>query len=353
VHGWLEISPAEIVRNARALALRVAPAALCAVVKSNAYGHGLVPISRVLAEAGIPGLRLGIFSVDEGLGLRESGLDADILLLGPPADDEFAAASEAGLECAVFSGDDVLRYPRGTAVHVKIDTGVARFGIGPADAAKTMESCREAGLRIAGVYSHLANAEDLDETFTLRQLERLASVARPDGVIAHIAASAAAIMWPQTRLDMVRCGIALYGHWPSAPVQEAGAASGLALAPALRWFAPVVQTRDVAAGDSVGYGCDFVPARSTRIAVLPVGYADGLPRAAGGGKLAVAIRGSRAPVVGRICMNACMLDVTDAALDVRRGDVAEFGIDDVASAADTISYEILARLPASLERRYS
>jgi alanine racemase len=351
MHAWLEIDLGDVARNARELALRVAPSSLCAVVKSNAYGHGLVPVSRAISSAGIPGLRFAVFSAGEASALRSAGISEPVLVVGPVADDELQAAAEARLECAVLCEEDVGRYPAGTRVHVKVDSGVARFGVHVSRAARTIDACDQSSLQVAGIYSHLANAEDLDEAYTLAQVARLRTVAR-EGIMTHIAASAAAIMWPSTRLDMVRCGIALYGRWPSPAVRSAAASSGFTLLPALRWFAPVVQTRDVAAGDPVGYGCEFVPERPSTIAVLPLGYADGLPRAAADGGLHVTIRGARFSVVGRICMNACMVDVTDAVPLVVRGDVAQISVDDVARAAGTIDYEILARLPASLERRY-
>jgi alanine racemase len=349
----LEIDLDAIVQNARGLAARVAPSVFCAVVKSNAYGHGLVPVGKALSAAAILGIRFAVFSAEEGVLLRDAGIAAPILIVGPVADDELADVADAGIECPVLDETDAARYRTGTGVHVKVDTGVARFGIRPERVAIAIEGCRAAGLRVAGVYSHLANAEDLDEAFTSRQVGVLRSAPAPDGALKHIAASAAAIMWPQTRLDMVRCGISLFGHWPSAAVRSNDASSGCSLTPALRWVAPVVQTRVVAAGETVGYGCDFVAQRPTTVAVLPLGYADGLPRAAGGARLLVSIGAARAPVIGRICMNACMLDVTDAVPGVRRGDVALLDVDDVARAAGTINYEILARLPASLERRYT
>ena len=350
---WLEIRASSVVANARALAARVGPSALCAVVKSNAYGHGLVPIGNALSKAGIPGLRLAVFTAAEALELRDSGIGAPLLVLGPQSDDEIRRLAQSGISCALVDEADAVRYPRGASVHVKIDTGVGRFGASAREAATAIEALTAAGVRVDGIYSHLANAEDLDERFTTTQLERLLSVPAPDGAARHIAASAAAIMWPRTRLGMVRCGIALYGHWPSDAVRDADASRGLTLSRALRWFAPVVQVRDVPEGTTVGYGCEFVARRPTTIAVLPLGYADGLPRAAGGGELRVKVGDATAPVAGRICMNASMIDVTDVRPAVARGDVAEIDVDDVARSAGTIAYEVLARLPESVERIYS
>jgi len=350
---WLEISPNALIANARALAARVAPSALCAVIKSNAYGHGLVPVGKALSEAGIGALRLGVFTPAEAFELREAGVAAPLIVLGPQEDADIERLSRLGVELALTDDLDAGRYRRGAAVHVKIDTGVGRFGGTATGARRTIEQCESAGVRIAGIYSHLANAEDLDERFTATQLERLLAVQAPAGALRHIAASAAAIMWPSTRLDMVRCGIALYGYWPSEAVRTADAARGLTLERALRWFAPVVQVRDVPEGTTVGYGCEFVAKRPSTIAVLPLGYADGLPRTAGSGALSVHFGDAPAPVAGRICMNACMIDVTDVRPHVVRGDVAQLDVDDVAHAAGTIAYEILARLPESLDRIYT
>jgi alanine racemase len=350
---WLEIRPDALVANARALAARVSPSALCAVIKSNAYGHGLVPVGKALSEAGIVHLRLGVFTPAEAYELRDARVAAPLIVLGPQDDADIERLSRLEVELALTDDLDAARYRKGAVVHVKIDTGVGRFGGTTSGALKTIELCKSAGVRVAGVYSHLANAEDLDERFTASQLERLLAVPAPAGALRHIAASAAAIMWPATRLDMVRCGIALYGYWPSEAVRAADSARGLKIEHALRWFAPVVQVRDVPEGTTVGYGCEFVAKRPSTIAVLPLGYADGLPRAAGSGALSVRVGDVTAPVAGRICMNACMVDVTDVRPNVARGDVAELDIDDVAQAAGTIAYEVLARLPESLERIYT
>ena len=370
--SWLEVDLATIATNARALAQRAAPASLCAVIKANAYGHGLVPVARALENAKLPGLRLGVFSLAEAAELLDRGIDTPIQVLGPVDEDALNEAAELQLEVALLDERLCEAFAQcGVAAHLKIDTGLNRFGVAHDRAPAVLQHCRVLGVNIVGIYSHLANAEDLDRDFTRKQVERLRRVAvefirpsagRKDSITPslHIAASAAAMMWPETRLDMVRCGIALYGAWPSPEVYAymAGEAPAFELAPALRWYAPIVQIRDVLAGESVGYGRAFVATRDCRIAMLPLGYADGLPRAAGAGKARVRIRGAKAPaasfapIVGRICMNVCMLDVTDVAAQTALGDIVELDVDDVARAAGTINYEVLAALPAHLERRY-
>lgn len=353
MRSWLEIDLHAVQANARALAAMARPATLCAVVKSNAYGHGLIPVARALAGTGIDGLTFAVFAADEAFRLRDAGVSLPILVVGPVDDDELPEAADRRIDVPLLVAEDVRRFAGSRiAAQIKIETGISRFGIGPADAPRVLDACDNAGVVIAGVYSHLANAEDLDVAFTSLQRERLLAAAGARRCRRHIAASAAAILWPQMRLDMVRCGIALFGRWPSEAVREASDGS-IDLKPALRWRAPIAAVREVASGESVGYGRDFVASRQTRIAVLPLGYADGLPRAAGDGRAQITIGTSRAPIVGRVCMNACMIDVTDVRPRPQPRDAIDLDIDDVARAAGTIDYEILARLPAHVERRYA
>jgi len=362
-HAWLEIDRATLVANARALARKVSPASLCAVVKSNAYGHGLDVVARTLAGAGIDGLRFGVFSASEAFAVRQTGIEHPIVVLGPTAESDLARAASQRLELALLDESVSEAFARHRVrAHVKFDTGTNRFGIPLARAAHALRRLRDLKVDVVGLYSHLADAEDIDKPFTLQQVESLLGVVHANlensyftDAKTHIAASAAAMMWPETRLDMVRCGIALYGAWPSNEVHAvmAGDDPSFELRPALRWYAPVAQVRDVPKGQSVGYGRAFVAQRDSRIAVLPLGYADGLPRATGCGRLRVQLPAGAAPTAGRICMNACMLDLTDLPGPVKIGERVEVDIDAAARAAGTINYEILARLPAHLERRYT
>ena len=369
MQSWLDVDLGAVARNAGRLAERVAPARLCAVVKSNAYGHGLERVARALAQSQIPELRFGVFACAEAATLRDAGIRQPIFVMGSADQGELDDAAFLDLEFALLDEADVDAFARRRIrAHVKVETGTRRFGMIPQTAARVVKQAADSGARVVGVYSHLANAEDLDEAFTQRQLDTLLGVVRDlrsrdastfGPVLHHIAASAAAMMWPNTRLDMVRCGIALYGAWPSSEVRERmrREAPNFTLEPALRWFAPIVQLKDVAAGEPVGYGCAYSPDRDSKIAVLPLGYADGLPRAAGNGNFAIRVRGAggagfRAPIVGRICMNVCMADVTEAMPQSKRGDVVELDVEELAAAAATINYEILARLSPTLQRRY-
>jgi alanine racemase len=251
-------------------------------------------------------------------------------------------------------------------VHAKIDTGVTRLGLDASAAPAALAAyLTNPALELAGAFTHLAAAEELESAYTLAQLERftramepLASTLAARGVVRHAAASAAAMLFPKLRLDMIRAGIATYGIWPSSETRHA-VVHALELEPALGWTTDLVVVRDVEAGRSVGYGCTYRATRPSRIGVLPIGYAEGLPRALSGTGTAL-VGGRRVPFVGRICMNMSFIDVTDVpnvrtgarvTLLGRDGDV-RIGANDLADAAGTIGYEILARLPSEMPRVY-
>jgi alanine racemase len=357
--------------NVARLGALAAPARYAAVVKANAYGHGLVPVARALA-----GLASAfcVYRAAEAVDLRDAGISEPILVLGPLDGAEVEAAHAARAAIALWSAggfrSDLRRLASATgrpvAVHAKIDTGVTRLGIDAASAPAALAAMLDdSALAFEGVFTHLAAAEELESAFTLAQLERFSAALAPvapalaaRGAVRHAAASAAAMLFPKLRLDMIRAGIATYGVWPSGETRHA-AAHALELEPALAWTTDLVVVRDVEAGRSVGYGCTFSTARASRIGVLPIGYAEGLPRALSSAGFAL-VRGRRVPFVGRVCMNMSFVDVTDVP-DVRTGDrVTLIGTDgaeridanELAEAAGTIGYELLARLPAEVPRRY-
>jgi alanine racemase len=357
--------------NVARLAALAAPARYAAVVKANAYGHGLAPVARALARSVAA---FCVYRADEAVALRDAGIATPILVLGPLASDELEAAIGADAAIALWSEGAFLRdvekhakrNGRAVPVHAKIDTGVTRLGLDASAAPAALAAyLGNPVLEFAGVFTHLAAAEELESAYTLAQLDRFSRALEPHatalaerGVVRHAAASAAAMLFPKLRLDMVRAGIATYGIWPSSETRHA-AAHTLELEPALTWTTDLVVVRDVEAGRSVGYGCTFHTSRPSRIGVLPIGYAEGLPRALSGNGTAL-VGGRRVPFVGRICMNMSFVDVTDVP-NVRTGarvtlvgsDGAErIGANDLADAAGTIGYEILARLPAEMPRVY-
>jgi alanine racemase len=220
-------------------------------------------------------------------------------------------------------------------------------------------------LEVRGVYTHLAAAEELESEYTLRQLEtfraaleQVEAVLRERGARRHAAASAAAMLYPALRLDLVRAGIALYGIWPSEQTRSA-VNGAIELEPALTWTTKLVVVREVEAGRAVGYGCTFHTARPSRIGVLPIGYAEGLPRSASPGA-EVLVAGRRVPIVGRICMNMAFIDVTDVpeahpgtrVTLVGRDGTERIDPNELAERAGTIGYELVTRLPAEVPRVY-
>ncbi|MGD0475445.1 MAG: alanine racemase [Candidatus Velthaea sp.] len=363
----LIVDLAAIGANIRALRSLVAPARVAAVVKANAYGHGLVPVARAI-ECDVD--RLCVYELAEAVALRDAAVTAPIHVLGPIA--------PADLEIAHAAGAQVTLWDRGTyaaqvastarrrrapfAVQAKIDTGVTRLGVAVAEAPQALQRyAAQPEYTLAGVFSHLAAAEEIASTFTRDQLSAFerATAAFDPAVERHIAASAAAMLWPQTRLGAVRAGIAIYGIWPSRPTEAIMRERGLRLIPALTWRTTIVAIHDVPADTSVGYGCTFRTTRPSRIAVLPIGYAEGLPRSASNrGWLLVA--GRRVPLVGRVCMNMAFVDVTDVPHAGPRAVVTLIGSDgderidaeEAAGWAGTIAYELVTRIPAHVPRRY-
>jgi alanine racemase len=368
VDAEIAVDLGAIVRNAEALATLVAPARLTAVVKANAYGHGLVEVARALAPHCA---RLCVYALDEAFALRESGVAAPLHVMGPVRAADLDAAQAADVQLTLWDrgsyAADVAAVARRrgerVAVHAKIDTGVVRLGLEARDAPAALAryaATRE--LDLVGAFTHLAAAEELDSTFTHEQLARfVAATGELDArVERHVAATAAAILWPETRLDAVRCGIGLYGIWPSDESEALMRARGLVLQPALQWRTRIVALHDVEPGTTVGYGRTWRAERASRIATLPIGYAEGLPRSAGNAAAAL-VRGVRVPVVGRICMDMAFLDVTDVPTAVPGDRVTLIGTDgdqtitaeELAHACGTIGYEIVARLPANVPRAYA
>ncbi len=371
---WIEISASALRHNIglfRGLLGR--RTGVLAVVKANAYGHGLEQVARVCAEERIDWF--GVHAADEVRALRGLGHRQPILVMGYLTPAQMAETVDPGVH-VLLSSREVLqalaaharRLGAPISVHVKVDTGTHRQGVAPEEAAELARAARAAGLVVAGVATHFANIEDTtDHGYAFAQLGRfrdaVAAVEAAVGRVtwAHAACSAAALLFREADFSLVRVGISLYGHWPSKETYlswllEHGR-DGVKLRPSLAWRARVGQLKDVPAGAPIGYGLTFRPTRATRLAVLPVGYADGYPRALSS-RARVLIGGRPAPVVGRVCMDIIMVDATDVP-GVREGDIATLiGADgeecvtaeELAEIAGTINYEVLARLSPALPR---
>lgn len=346
------------------------PTLLMAVVKADAYGHGAAIAARAFLKGGAD--LLGVHSVAEARVLRDAGLAARVIVLGPVLAWEAAAAADLDAELTVGSlaaAEAVAAARVPLRVHLKVETGVNRQGLVESELAAALDLLRGApGVAVVGLASHFADIEDTtDHGFAEAQLARFAGYRErlhALGVTApevHMSCSAAVLLFDRTHADIARVGVSAYGIWPSRETRVSVRQRGRAeprLEPAVTWRVTVAQVRDVPAGQTVGYGRTWKAMTDSRIAVLPVGYADGWPRALSG-RAHVLVRGRRAPLVGRICMNLCMVDVTHvpgaaagdpAVLLGRQGDeviTAEM----LADQLGTIAYEVLTLPRAGWTRR--
>jgi alanine racemase len=280
-------------RNAARLREAAARAELWAVVKADAYGHGMLDVARAALEAGAS--CLCVVSAREGEALRGAFPDARVLVMAPLAPEEVELARRSGLEIAVSSPD----VPPGVKLHLKVDTGMGRWGMSLEEARSVPRDA------VVGVMSHLATADEPEPAFAREQVERFGRVADAfDGVTAHIANSAATLALPEARFDAVRCGVALYGL---SPFGDDPARHGLE--PVLSWRSYVALVKTLDAGESAGYGREFVAGRPTRIGVVPVGYGDGFRRGLSGTE--VLVGGMRRRLVGRVSMDALTVELED------------------------------------------
>jgi len=372
--SWLEIDLGALSANIRAFQGRLGGAKLAAVVKSEAYGHGVALVAPAALRAGASWL--AVWGANEGIPLRKLvGPGVPIVCLGHTPPQDYEAALGADLRLTLYDpsaipelGRAARAQGRTARVHLKLETGTHRQGLDPDDAVALARAvAAEGNVELEGLSTHYADIEDTTDhahadaqlaSFT-EGVERIAAVgARP--AVRHTACSAAAILFPRTHFDLARVGIGLYGLWPSretlVSARERGL-SGFALSPVMTWKALVAQVKDVPAGGYVGYGRTWRAQRRTRIAVIPVGYFEGYSRALSS-RAHVLMRGQRAPVLGRVCMNMFMVDVTDVP-GARAGDVAVLlgrDGDEVVSAealagwAGTIHYEITTRVNPLLPR---
>lgn len=373
--AWAEIDLAAVTHNAGLLAALAAPAALCAVVKAHGYGHGGPAVAKAALAGGAS--RLAVALVDEGVELRQHGVEAPILLLSECGLDAVETALDSGLTPTLYSAASIEACAaaarsagRRVAVHVKVDTGMHRVGANPEDlVALAAAVVAEPMLELEGVWTHLPVADgegDDDRRFTTAQLDRfdqlVAELARR-GIappLLHAANTAGTIAFPAARHDMVRCGLGLYGYLPGPSVAAAFAAQagGASLRPAMSLKAQVVAVRTLDAGERPSYGrLRPLPTRSV-VATVPIGYADGVPRALFTGGFHVLIGGRRRPLAGMVTMDQIVVDCGDDA-SVRPGDeVVLLGrqgdetitADDWADLLGTISYEVVCGVGPRMPR---
>lgn len=337
-----------------------------AVVKADAYGHGAVPVAQALASLGVS--RFAVATLDEGIALREAGLRSSILLMGALFPEQFSEIVAHELTPVLYEptvSEEFAKHLEGRSapypVHLKIETGMGRLGLGPEEAAALLQSPAFRGpLKAEGLMTHLADSDNADPAYTKAQLERFRAVIRFTQTeklalpLIHAANSGAILCHPEARFSAVRPGIMLYGYHTAAHLDPQPD-----LRPVMSLTTRVVQVRRLKAGESTSYGRTYMVQRPSRIAVLPLGYADGYSRLLSN-KGEVLVNGKRAPVVGRVCMDMSMVDVTDIPGVSPRTEVTVIGRDeneqitasDLAAWQGTIAYEVLCKIGQRVIRLY-
>jgi alanine racemase len=372
--SWIEIDARALEQNITAIQSNLAKGCcLVPVIKANAYGHGYLEIARLLDPKGFT--FLAVHNLEEALLLRAGGIKSNLLILGyiPLAD--LQTAIESGFDF-VISSVDTLKKLAGIVTaksparcHVKLETGTNRQGVNREELPAVIECFKSnPHLKLAGVSTHFANIEDTtDHSYAELQVARykeLKAMIEDAGFVikyAHLASSAASLLFPHTHFNLARVGIALYGHWPSKETylsyRLAGKQNNM-LRPVLSWKTLIGQIKDVRKGEYIGYGTTYRATANLKIAVLPIGYFDGYDRQISNTGY-VLVNGMRAPVRGRICMDMFMVDVTDipnvsleteVVLIGRSGDEM-IRAEDIAGWTNTINYEVLARLGMHLKRK--
>ena len=361
-----EIDLSLLSKNLGQVQKRVGKRPIIAVVKANAYGHGAVATAKHLIKSSRQVAMLGVASLDEGIVLREAGIKAPILLMTGFAVNRIKEVLAYHLTPAVFdvsSLSALSRYAKksccGICVHLKVDTGMGRLGIPPHEVPEFLQKADDAGIEVEGIFSHFAEADLSDLSYAREQSTKLKVLraafslqAMSQSPFFHLANSAAILQLPLAYMDMVRPGLMLYGY---SPVQKN--VSGLS--PILSLKSRVISIKKVPAGTSISYGRTFFTKRETTVAVIGIGYADGYPRSLSNCGEMIA-KGHRVKVIGRVCMDMTMLDVTKVP-DLSVGDFvtvigkegkAAVWADDLAKKTNTIPYEILCGLKGNIPRVY-
>lgn len=360
-----------IAANLATMRNQCADAKVCAVVKANAYGHGMIPVASRLAAEGVD--YLGVADISEGLQLREAGIGVPILAWLHAQDEDFVAGIDADIEIGASTvwqleraAEAARTLSRCAKVHLKVDTGLGRNGATQSDWDALFAIANQyvaAGLiSVVGIFSHLSSTSAADDQKQIDRFEQALAQAKAAGiepVLRHLTASDGSLSYPQAHYDMVRIGVALYGLSPF----EDRTAAEFGLKPAMTATSAVVQVKQVPAAEGVSYGYLHRTESETNLVLVPVGYAEGLPRNATG-RATVWLNGRNYPILSRIAMDQFVLDVGDA--EVKPGDrVVLFGdpdqpvtgqaypaADDLAKAAGTINYEIVTRMGGRFKRVY-
>ncbi|MBQ2991152.1 MAG: alanine racemase [Clostridia bacterium] len=364
-YNYCEIDLEAIRNNVRVMRSAVAGGAdFLAVVKADGYGHGAVPVARAAIEAGA--VMLAVAIPEEGVELREAGIDTPILVLGGIEEAAAEAVVRHDLTQVVFDEARIralseagARLGKTAKVHLKLDTGMNRIGVRTEEEVIRLTEMIDGleNIELTGCFTHMATADEDERADTYRQIERFEALCRaiasvhPERIIRHAANTASIFRYPQAHFDMVRGGIALYGY---PPVEEAKG-----LMPAMRWAARAVYVKEIMPGDKVSYGGLFEAKAPVRVMTVPVGYADGYRRGLTG-RGCVLVRGQRAPILGRVCMDQIMVDVTHIDGAQAGDEVVLLGAqgeemidaDEMAAWLGTISYEVICSPSRRVPRIY-
>ncbi|MCB9228746.1 MAG: alanine racemase [Deltaproteobacteria bacterium] len=373
MHNWIEIDQDALKENYRYFCHLLGADKVVPVLKANAYGHGLRQVYQCLADAGLRGM-IGVNDLSEASELRELAFDGPILILGPLLEHELKKAAELQTDLTIGSPWLLKAWmdssPRCRA-WLKFDTGMGRLGFSADEAPRLATALAPYQSELAGISTHFANVEDVSDTSyprkQLARLEQAREVFRKAGyqIRSHAASSASSLLMKESHLDLCRIGLSMYGLWPSGLTRMSWinlhGTAPLPLRPVLSWHSRVVHVRTLAAGDFVGYGCTFRAPSAMQAAVLPVGYSEGYARSAGEGQAWVLIRGTRCRILGRICMNMMMVDVTHLQQICPGEQVTLLGTngaetisaDTLASWFGTINYEVVSRINPGIPRHLS
>ncbi len=368
--AWAEINLDNIAHNVQEIRrITNRKSEIMGVVKADGYGHGVMEVTKTLLNNGVS--RLAVSMLDEAIQLRKNGVGVPILILSYTDPIRAEEIVRNDVTQAVFShelakalSDAAVKLNKEAKIHIKIDTGMTRVGFMPGySAVKNVEEISKLpGIVIEGLFTHFASADEQDKAYTYMQYERFMSVCSELGRIGihipikHAANSAGVIEFPEMHLDMVRPGIILYGMYPSDEVDK----SKIDLRPAMTLKANIVLVKDVEENTCISYGRIYTTKRKSKIATIPIGYADGYSRLLSN-KGKVLVNGEFAPVIGRVCMDQCMIDVTDLKSEVKVGDEvvlfgrqgdAEIKADDIAASMGTINYEVVCLIGKRVPRVY-
>ncbi len=374
--AWAEVSLSAARHNASLLSRLVAPARLCAVVKADAYGHGATAMAVAFLEGGASCLAVAL--VEEGIQLREAGIDAPILILSEPPREAMAEVMRFDLTPTLYTREGIIAaqeaasklYPlEHKGVHLKVDTGMHRVGARPVDVTALAKEVQASdNLFLEGLWTHLAKAEDREFSLTRRQLEvfestraELASTGMFPSKL-HVANSAGALVHPASRYSMVRCGLSLYGYYPAPWISKefSRLSNGDALQPVMSLKARVSYVHEVEAGEGISYGHLYHVSKRSKIAVVPLGYADGVSRKLSAGIGEALLNGRRRPFAGAVTMDQLMLDCGEDT-QIREGDevvlLGEQGGEQIwadhwAELTGSIVYEVLCGIGPRVPRNY-